>query len=347
MDTTTKAANKGLTKDKILIIDDAGSERIASTPVIVSASRSTDIPAFYSDWLVERLKKGYVKWKNPFNGEYSYVSFAKTRLFVFWTKNPKPMMGKLDYLDEKHYNYYFQYTLNDYVQEKWENGLPTLDERISTFINLSTKIGKDKVIWRFDPIIISKALKPDDVIKRIQSLGDQLHSYTDRLVFSFIDVENYRKVKSNLSKLPVDIKELNRENMEYIAGEIACLNKKWNLKLGTCAESIDLNKYGIEHNRCIDDRLMLREFSDDTRLTKYLGYDSDQLECIGYTYDEKSYTKMKDKGQRKACGCINSKDIGQYDTCPHGCVYCYANSSHETALANWKYAATSTKDTIV
>ena len=96
----------------------------AQVPIIISASRSTDIPAFYSDWFIQRIKEGYVKWKNPFNGVFLYVSFAKARLFVFWSKNPKPIIKHLDYLDERIKNYYFQFTLNDYDQEKLEPNVP-------------------------------------------------------------------------------------------------------------------------------------------------------------------------------------------------------------------------------
>ena len=163
-------------------------------PVIISASRSTDIPAFYSDWLVSRIKEGYVKWKNPFSGEFTNVSFEHARLFVFWTKNPAPMLDKLAFFDNSGFSYYFQYTLNDYENENWESGLPRLDERIETFIRLSERIGKEKLIWRFDPIILSDKLGPDEILRRVERIGDILHKHTKRLVFSFIDIENYRKV---------------------------------------------------------------------------------------------------------------------------------------------------------
>ncbi len=297
-------------------------------PVIISASRATDIPAFYSDWLISRVKAGYLRWKNPFNGQLQDVSFAKTRLFVFWSKNPFPMLKKLSFLDEKGYNYYFQFTLNDYEQENWEKNLPSLQQRLKTFIELSELIGKQKVIWRFDPLILSAKLHSDELLKRIENIGDQLFPYTNRLVISFIDIEIYQKVKRNLNALPDNIQEIDTNTMHYFARELMRLNQKWNLKIATCAEKIDLQQYGIEHNRCIDDRLIIELFSADTELMNFLGYrPTDQTDFLTDQNEKSaySYEKLKDKGQRKFCGCIKSKDIGQYNTCPNGCVYCYAN----------------------
>jgi len=319
-------------------------------PVIISASRATDIPAFYSDWLISRVKAGYLRWKNPFNGQFQDVSFAKTRLFVFWSKNPSPMLKKLSYFDEKGYNYYFQFTLNDYEQENWEKNLPSLQQRLNTFIELSELIGKQKVIWRFDPFIISAKLHPDELLKRIENIGDQLFPYTNRLVISFIDIEIYQKVKRNLNALPDNIQEIDTNTMHYFARELMQLNQKWNLKIATCAEKIDLQQYGIEHNRCIDDRLIIELFSADTELMNFLGYrPTDQTDFLTDQNEKSaySYEKLKDKGQRKFCGCIKSKDIGQYNTCPNGCVYCYANSNPEMAWKNWNKAQRKQSDTIV
>jgi len=325
-----------------------GLGRKSSCPVIVSASRATDIPAFYSDWLISRIKTGYVKWKNPFSGEFTNVSFEKARLFVFWTKNPAPMLDNLPFFDDNGFCYYFQYTLNDYENENWESGLPCLEERIDTFVRLSEMIGKERVIWRFDPIILSDKLDRDETLRRIERMGNKLHSYTERLVISFIDIENYKKVKRNLCSLPDKLHEIDALTMDYLANGISQLNAAWGLELGTCAENINLEQFGIEHNRCIDDRLIIRLFPHDTELMAYLGYTTDdQTDFLADRSAQYSYAKIKDKGQRKACGCIKSKDIGQYNTCPHGCVYCYANSDQDTALKNWQKANGKDLDTIV
>ncbi len=279
------------------ITESTGEIHPASAPIIISASRATDIPAFYSTWLTNRLRDGYVKWKNPFSGLYSYVSFAEARLFVFWSKNPASLMKHLDFFDERGFGYYFQYTLNDYEPENWESGLPSLSERIETFQMLSERIGKQKVIWRFDPLIISDNLSIDQLLRRIERIGDQIHEHTQRLVFSFIDIENYRRVKQHLSRLHEHIREFDLASMEEIASGIADLNRKWGLKLGTCSEAINLKRWCIEHNRCVDDRLIHDLFPQDHALMKYLGYqDEDQADLFSDQTDDTSrYARLKDK----------------------------------------------------
>ncbi len=132
-----------MSKKKIKIIIENEAEIEARSPVIVSASRSTNIPAFYSDWFIHRLKKGYLKWTNPFNGKPLYVSFKQTRAIVFWSKNKKTMLKHLDWLDKHFPNYYFQYSLNDYDKTLENNVLP-LSKRLKTFIRLSEKIDLQK-----------------------------------------------------------------------------------------------------------------------------------------------------------------------------------------------------------
>ena len=176
---------------KIKIKTEAGNEVEAQAPVIISASRSTDIPAFYSDWFIHRLKMGYLKWKNPFNGVPLYVTFQKARLIVFWSKNPKPMLKNLDWLDQNLPNYYFQYTLNDY-DKTLEEKVPPLNNRIETFIKLSERIGKQKVIWRFDPLILTDKIGVDDLLRKMENIGNQLKNHTNKLVFSYADIKIIR-----------------------------------------------------------------------------------------------------------------------------------------------------------
>ena len=319
-------------REKRLIKNQAGEEVEASAPVIVSASRATDIPAFYSKWLFERLNKGHIVWKNPFNNQKQYVSFEKTRLFVFWSKNPKPILKYLPELDEKGINYYFQFTLNDYEKEKFEPNVPTLNRRIRTFIELSELIGKDKLIWRFDPLILTNEINENNLLDKIRNVGDKIHNYTSKLVFSFADINIYRKVKSNLKREGIEYIEFDKNRMEFVARGISELNKKWNLEIATCCEEINLEKFGIKHNKCIDDGLIFKLFNPDKILMDFLGFDNEQSDLFG----EKKRPNLKDKGQRKICGCIVSKDIGEYDTCSHLCVYCYANASVEKVTENNK-----------
>ena len=318
----------------------------AQAPVIISASRSTDIPAFFAQWFVNRLKTGYVVWTNPFNRQPMHVSFKNTKVVVFWSKNPKPLIPYLKELDNRGIHYYFQFTLNDYEQEGFEPNVPPLMERLNTFRYLSELIGKEKVIWRFDPLIVTPKLRSRDLLKRIWEIGNQLKGYTDRLVFSFVDIKAYRKVQYRLMKetsffTKTDLEEAelnNTQRSEIIEGLIKIrerwMSEDWNLSLATCAESVDLEQYGIEHNCCIDGELMKKIFSDDLDLMYYLSRGKLPNKNLLFPNIPGKPVNLKDKGQRKACRCIISKDIGMYNTCPHFCVYCYANTSKEAVENN-------------
>ena len=316
---------------KIKITRENGETVEAQAPFIISASRSTDIPAFYADWFFHRLEKGYSAWTNPFNGVKSYVSYQNARFFVFWSKNPKPL---LDHLDElKKLNCYIQFTLNDYVSEGLEKGVPPLDDRIQTFKRLVEELGKGRVIWRFDPLILTDKITIDDLLRKIENIGDQLFGYTEKLVFSFADIALYKKVKSNLEKNNINYLEWTESQMFDFAKSLSELNKKWNFQLATCGEKIDIVQFDIQHNKCIDDDLMIRFAKNDKVLMNYLG-----VEIVNSLFEGEKIIKKKDnrdKGQRQFCGCIVSKDIGEYNTCPHLCEYCYANTSKEIAVSNY------------
>src|SRR5574344_37282 len=160
------------TKEDIVL--PGGKTVSAQMPVIISASRSTDIPAFYADWFMERAREGFVKWYNPFNGVPLYVSFKKARLVVFWSKNPKPMLAHLDELDRVFPNYYFQYTLNDYFAEGIEPRVPKVEDRVETFLRLSERIGRERVVWRFDPLMLTDTLDVPALLSKIERLGDRI-----------------------------------------------------------------------------------------------------------------------------------------------------------------------------
>lgn len=332
-------------KEKLVLKD--GTTVDAQAPVIVSASRATDIPAFYSEWFIKRWEDGYLKWINPFNGQPLYVSFKNTRCVVFWSKNPKVMMKHLDWLEQNIPNYYFQFSLNDYDLEKYEAKVPSVAQRIETFKELSNKVGSKKVIWRYDPLILTQTLDMDELLKRIQRIGDELKGYTEKLVFSFVDIGMYKKVENNLKKEQVPYIEWTSELMDTFAKRLSELNERWHFQLGTCSEKIDLDKYGIVHNKCIDDDLMCEFFSHDKELMDFLGVEIVPADLFsdGKVTKRKS---LKDKGQREDCGCIMSKDIGAYNTCPHECNYCYANTSKEVAKQNYqKYLGGKDKESII
>lgn len=325
--------------DKTQIIRENGELVEAQAPIIVSASRSTDIPAFYSDWFLQRLKKGYSAWTNPFNGVRSFVSYKKTRLVVFWSKNPQHLLDKggcIDYLQSQGINCYIQFTLNDYVHEGLEKGVPAVDKRIETFRALVDRLGFGKIIWRFDPLILTDAIGIDELISKIEYIGNKLKGYTEKLVFSYADINSYKKVHNNLVKNNIHYREFTESDMNEFAARLSEMNKKWGYTLATCGEKIDISKYGIQHNKCVDDDLIIKYFHQDSILMNHLGVEirPASLFSEGITIVKKK--NNKDKGQRLFCGCIASKDIGEYNTCPHQCEYCYANTSKIVAVENYK-----------
>ena len=335
---------------KILIQRDNGEQVEAIAPVIISASRSTDIPAFYADWFFHRLKVGYSAWNNPFNGVRSYVSYQNTRFIVFWSKNPKPLIAHLDKLKERNIGCYIQYTLNDYVAENLEKNVSALEERIDTFQRLVEKLGIGRVIWRFDPLILTDMISLEDLLRKVEYIGDQLQGYTEKLVFSFADIALYKKVKANLEKNQVNYSEWTISQMEEFAKQLVELNKErgWNYTLATCGEAANLD--GVQHNRCVDDDLMIRFAHHDKALMDFLGveiktienslFGTEPIPTHAIMLNETQYAikrkDNRDKGQRQFCGCMVSKDIGEYNTCPHLCEYCYANASKELAIKNYK-----------
>jgi DNA repair photolyase len=336
-----------MAKDVVKIKTESGELVNANAPVIVSASRSTDIPAFYADWFMHRLKVGYSIWTNPFNGVPSYVSYQNTKFIVFWSKNPRPLLEHLDSLKSMGIECYIQYTLNDYDDEQLEKGVPKVAHRIETFKKLVDKLGKGRVIWRFDPLILTEDISVDLLLKKIENIGDQLMGYTEKLVFSFADIEGYVKVKKNLNTNGIKYRNFTEQEMLDFGQRLAKLNEKWGYVLATCGEKVDLNQFGIEHNHCVDDKLIVRFGYKSSVLMDYLGANIWQPNMFETTppsnaiaLDNGDYAEIKANnaasGQRTFCGCMKSKDIGQYNTCPHMCEYCYANTSKESAVANYK-----------
>lgn len=264
--------------------------------MILSVSRRTDIPAFYSDWFFERIRQGFIYIRNPMNAhQVSKVKITPDVVdcIVFWTKNPEPMLPHLDRLSG--YDYYFQYTLNNYGKDI-EPKVPDVEKRIETFKKLSEKIGREKVIWRYDPILFTDSCTPRFHLESFKYIAERLKSYTEKAVVSIVDVYP-SKNSSNLTR--IGAKNLSPAEYEALMAEMAETAHKNGLAIATCAEDLPLEKYGIEHNSCIDKKLI-------ERITN-------------------STLKVNQDGQRPNCGCVKCDDIGSYDTCPHGCVYCYAN----------------------
>lgn len=282
---------------------------------IISVSRKTDIPAFYSQWFMERIKEKVVLTRNPFN--YNQVSLIdlspeSVLCFVFWTRNPKPLMKHLDYLDEKGYNYYFQFTITGYRAPLEANNEHPL-KSIETFKALSKRLGKERVIWRYDPIILTNLTPIKEHIRLFKKIASELSGYCERVVISFADLD-YRKAKNNLNKVDGLIYDdiINHSaDLSELLTEFSKIAEENSLIIETCAEDIELKQFNVHHGKCIDDKL----------ISRILGFD---------------LSSTKDKSQRKACGCVVSRDIGMYETCLHGCQYCYATNNHEKAKENFK-----------
>ncbi|EOU1477082.1 DUF1848 domain-containing protein [Clostridium perfringens] len=275
--------------------------------MIISVSRRTDIPAFYSDWFFNRLKDGFVYVVNPMNlKQVSKIELTPETVdcFVFWTKNAKPMLNRLDEL--KDYNYYFQYTITGY-QSDVEKGVLNKKEVINTFKELSDKIGKEKVILRYDPIFFSEKYSIEYHCEAFERLCSQLNGYTERCVISFIDL--YKKTERNTKIL--DIIPMTMECIKEVSKRFALIASKYNISIETCSEAYDLSQYGIKKGKCIDDDIISN--------------------IIGYELNVK-----KDDTQRDVCGCVKSIDIGQYNTCKHHCLYCYANFNYNQVQSNSK-----------
>lgn len=277
--------------------------------MILSVSRRTDIPAFYSTWFLARLRAGFVDVPNPFNAhQVSRVSLRPedVDVIVFWTKNPAPLLPHLSELDAMGYRYYFQFTLTPYGRDV-EPGLPKKSELVRTFQSLSQAIGHEKVVWRYDPIFLTEKYTADWHEAAFQELLEALAPYTERCVISFLDL--YQKTEQNMKAL--GLLPMTTACMEDIADRFSRAARGSGIDLRTCAESIDLSRYGIQHGACID---------------------KERIEHICCA----SINAKKDSSQRPACGCLPSIDIGQYNTCPHLCRYCYANFEEGMVRAHVK-----------
>jgi DNA repair photolyase len=274
--------------------------------MIISASRRTDIPAFFIDWFLNRINEGFLFVRNPMNlhqiGRIN-LSPKVVDCIVFWSKNPIRIINGLNTL--KNYSFYFQFTITGYGQ-RLEPNVPPRQEVINTFISLSRLIGKDRIIWRYDPIILSDTHDIQYHARNFEDIASQLHGRTRRCVISFVDM--YKKTMRNLASSRVT--EITSDQMIELSVILKRVCLKYNIELTSCAEIADLSEYGISHGKCIDDKLI--------------------EEISGFTLDI-----SKDTAQRAECGCVASVDIGAYNTCAHECLYCYANYNHTLVHRNY------------
>lgn len=274
--------------------------------MILSASRRTDIPAYYADWFFNRIKEGFVCVRNPMNpGQVSRICLSPEVVdcIVFWTKNPEPMLSRLGEL--KDYPFYFQFSLTCYGRDV-ESRLPHKRERlIPVFQKLSEEIGHKRVVWRYDPILFTDQYTPEYHLQAFAQIAEALEGYTDRCIISFVDT--YTKNAKAMQELRVW--EPAEAQLRTFAAELADIAKRHKMSIATCAENMELEACGIGHSSCIDKELV--------------------EEIIGC-----KLAVSKDKNQRKECGCVESIDIGTYNTCRNGCKYCYANYSFGSVEKN-------------
>lgn len=269
--------------------------------MILSVSRRTDIPNYYSEWFYNRIKAGFLYVRNPMNiHQVSRIDLSPEVVdcIVFWTKNPANMLERLEELYE--YQYYFQFTLTGYGRDIEPNLPDKRNELIGTFKKLSEKIGKERVIWRYDPILINERYGAEYHLKAFDEIANRLRDHTEKVIISFVDL--YAKTQRNTKGL--NIQNLSKEQMVGIAKELEKIAKRNRLVIETCAEQIDLTGIGIKHGSCIDKKL----------IEKISGCRS---------------VMEKDKNQREECGCYESMEVGTYNTCKNGCKYCYANFNNE------------------
>jgi DNA repair photolyase len=259
---------------------------------------------------MNRIREGSVCVKNPFNSNLMSRINIKPDVvdcIVFWTKNARPLMDKLNELDEMNYKYYFQFTITPY-QNDIEKNINNKKEIIETFIELSNKIGKEKVILRYDPIFVTDHYNLDFHLKSFGKLCHKLKDHTTKVIISFLD--DYKKVSRNMREIKV--KEIGDEEIKDISKKLVEIAGKYGLPIETCAEAINLDYLGITHAKCIDGELI--------------------EDIVNY----KIINKDKLDANREYCGCMTCIDIGQYDSCIHKCLYCYANINKEKAENNFK-----------
>ena len=273
--------------------------------MILSVSRRTDIPCRYPEWFINRLRAGYALVRNPMNhAQISRVPLSKDVVdaIVFWTKDAKNLLPHLEEIDRMGFPYCFQFTITPYGRDI-EPGLRDKREIAETFIELSRRIGKKRMLWRYDPILITDEIDTDWHLEQFRRYAEALAPHARHVIISFVD--NYAKLRNVPYRAP-DAAEIHA-----LADGIGKISARLDLQVQTCSETCGLSMYGIGHGACIDRAVM-----------------EDVAGC--------ALSLRPDKNQRGACMCMESVDIGAYNSCPNGCIYCYANQSPASAASRYK-----------
>ena len=290
-----------------------GNMSATAKPQVISVSRRSDIPAFYAEWFMTRLRAGFARYRNPFGGKICEVSLKPEDVlaFVFWSRNYAPLLPHLPELDDRGYRAYFHFTLTDYGKPLEPFAPPTSDV-VKSFHTLAEQYSPQHVLWRFDPIVLSKTMPSGAIVEKFSELAQQLEGTTGRCYISFIDL--YRKVQKNLTPLEkqgFQLSEISQEAKLDLLRQLQLIGDQYGISLHACCEADMLQLPGIQQAHCVDPLLLHKLFPN-------------------------KFHPLKPASTREGCGCYASRDIGAYDSCVHGCLYCYANANHETALKHFK-----------
>ncbi len=284
--------------------------------MIISASRRTDIPAFYTEWFMNRVRAGYCTVPNPYNREQvSRISLRPedVDIIVFWTRHPAPLLEHLEELDQRGFRYCFHYTVLENPRAL-DRRTPSLAMSIEIFRTLSHAIGPDRIIWRYDPIVFSNKTPVGFHLDKYEKIASALRGYTSRSVISILDI--YQSIGPRLEALQeeglevVEHTEIPSQDFDRLMTGLAEIATAHDIEIASCAEPLGLERYDIRPGKCIDDVYIRDVFGIEV-------------------------TDKKDPYQREACGCVVSKDIGMYGTCLFGCQYCYATRNFERAHQNY------------
>lgn len=274
--------------------------------MIINTGGRTDTVQYYTEWLLNRFSEGYVLSRNPLfpNKVMRYeLTPDKVDCVVFCSKNYKPILSRLHEITER-FNTYFHYTITAYGKDL-ELGVPDIEESMETLIKLSELVGKQRIAWRYDPVLLTKNYTVVRHLETFEKMADKLSPYIDRCIFSF--VEMYKKLERNMPEL-IPLSEADRNTLAQGLGSIA---QRKGIFIQTCGTKGDFMNYGIHSSGCMT------------------------LEILGNANGVK-FKNLKHKGTRQGCCCIESRDIGAYDTCMNGCKYCYANKNPQKAFENYK-----------
>ncbi len=275
--------------------------------MILNTGGRTDTVQYYTEWLLNRFSEGYVLTRNPlFPNKISRYDLTpdKVDCVVFCSKNYQPILPRLHEITDC-FNTYFHYTITAYDKDI-EPGVPSIEESVETLIRLSEQVGKQRVAWRYDPVLLTKEYTIERHLQTFERMAGALAPYIDRCIFSF--VEMYKKLESNMPELI----PLSTADMDELACGLGSIAQKYGIHLQTCGTNGDYSCYGIHASGCMT------------------------LDILGEA-NAIEFKKLKHKGMRQGCHCIESRDIGAYDTCLNGCKYCYANKSPQKAFDNYKY----------